>query len=201
MMSILWLHGWSFTPEVWKPLQDLLPEFTHHPISYQGCKTAQEMQQKVSDTIRDLAPDLVVAWSLGATLALGCPWIPRLVVVAGTLRFTDVWPERVLNQMIRQLHQDPERVLNAFRQHIGAPAPTRQELDAWPTDTLIAGLEVLRDTEQTLEPLPELLWIHGEKDPLVKPPAHLSRTDIPEAGHLPMLTHPEMLASLIMRFR
>ena len=198
--TILWLHGWSFTAEVWQALHDLIPEHHHHTLSYQSCSTAQQMVQLVSDTIRQLQPDLIVGWSLGATLAFrqhdlsGTP----VLVLSGTLRFTDTWPARVLNQMIRKLQQTPQQVLHDFRRHLGvSPVLSHLELVEWPIETLSAGLEVLRDTDHSTMRHLRGLWMHGTSDPLMKPPENLPTLNIEGAGHLLMISHPQQIAEQI----
>lgn len=200
MKTILWLHGWSFTAEVWQALHGLLPEHHHHSLSYQSCSTSEQMVSLVSNTIDQLRPDLIVGWSLGATLALrnhelaGTP----VLVLSGTLHFTDIWPARVLNQMIRKLQQTPQEVLHDFRRHIEvSPVLSHQELVEWPIETLAAGLEVLRDTDHSGMEHLNGLWMHGTADPLMKPPAHLPRLDLKGAGHLPMLSHTQQIADQI----
>ncbi|GGJ33052.1 hypothetical protein GCM10008938_19130 [Deinococcus roseus] len=192
------MHGWSFSAEIWQQVHALLPDFEHHTLTYHNCTSAEDFVSLVQTRIAEVQPDVVVGWSLGATLALSC-WKAnptfQVLVLSGSLKFTEVWPARVLQQMVRKLRHDPAKVIQDFWQHIGHEE-VLQTRGLWPTEALIAGLQVLQDTDHSDLTHLHGHWLHGTHDPLMRPPEQLP-FEVLDGGHLLMLTLPQNIAQVL----
>ncbi|PZM63782.1 alpha/beta fold hydrolase [Paenibacillus dendritiformis] len=133
--KLLWIHGWGLSTEVWRPLAEALPMFTHRYVSFGACEPADDLREAVRAPLRQEpdGPWHVVGWSLGGMLAIellaglaagsgqwaGLPRIESALLVGTTLSFADEtgeagWPPRVLARMRRRLAQAPEETLLAF---------------------------------------------------------------------------------------
>ncbi|BAU56433.1 alpha/beta fold hydrolase [Halorhodospira halochloris] len=169
-----------------------------------------------------------LGWSLGGTIAVDM-WrrelpIKALIMIAATPRFcvAEDWSDAVqrsdLEAMIEALGKNPQAVVKRFRSNLAkASSADRQAVRGVGQATqagLAAGLNALleADLRSVLDSLSERevpsLWIGGDRDPLV-PAAALECAAqlaggesciIPEAGHLPHVTHSLTVAELIDDF-
>ncbi|WP_429312663.1 alpha/beta fold hydrolase [Paenibacillus mucilaginosus] len=84
MPSILWVHGWGMSPNIWphaigadiaEPIgqpEALLPGWRHSYFTYEGCSTGEQMVRHLHSRLSEEKPDAVVGWSLGGMLLLRC---------------------------------------------------------------------------------------------------------------------------------
>ena len=206
-LSLLFCHGWAFTPAFWEPLAERLPELAQmrDNAGYFGPAAAPEPR----------APCLAITHSFGTMrlLAAPPPGLVGLVAIAGFDRFaaarefTGVAP-RVLDRMIGAFAQVPETVLADFHALIGSTMPTGKRN----TERLHADLLALRDGDMrycaaTLG-VP-ILSLQGAHDPLLgtgmresvfaAAPRVMRRTH-PLAGHLLPIEDPDWCADAIRAF-
>jgi hypothetical protein len=130
--NILWIHGWGMSSRVWGDVSNLLPGLKHHFFTYAGCDTIDSFHSALLDkllSVGDGTSWTLIGWSLGGMLAIE-QWmngfnnpvaysIHSIIIVAGSLRFANTnrhlgWPERVIDRMRKQLHQDPQMTLQQF---------------------------------------------------------------------------------------
>ena len=209
-----------------------LPGHGHTPLTAAKDFTLESIAQALLAVLPSHA--IYIGWSLGSLLcnfiAAQYPQrVAKLVAIAATPKFTqsNSWrhgvPAEQFERFANDLSINIRVVLEAFlalqvrrtktarttlmtmRQHIFAsPLPH--------PDALAEGLNILRYTDMRLQlkciEVP-LLWVLGERDPLVPITiidelAELSPlseiTVIPGAGHAPFVSHTENFIDVIMTF-
>jgi pimeloyl-[acyl-carrier protein] methyl ester esterase len=182
-----WLHGWSFTPDVWGDVQQQFPNYKHLFIEDPASYVPTE-------------PQILIGWSLGGMQAIELAakyptLITHLITLSSTLQFcsetrTLGWPRRILQRMIDALEADADTVVEQFRQQLGADEDM-MAMEVAEYATLKEGLLYLRDANvenqwQHLQ-LPRL-WLHGENDqicPIAAVPSNIPIKKLPGIGHIP----------------
>ena len=198
--TIVWLHGWATSPDVWRHLAEHFPDCEHHYIDYSDCQEMTDLSAKIQRTLLTLTtPVTLIGWSLGGMLvlehllqseSLQQAGVRSAVIVGATLRFVDRrricgWPEAVLRRMMAQLQTDQaEATLTSFRERVLQPRVSQDTQDSRLATTdftdagLLAGLEYLRVRD--LLPLwelranqfaPAVHWLHGSADVVCPPTA------------------------------
>jgi pimeloyl-[acyl-carrier protein] methyl ester esterase len=186
---IAWLHGWSFTPEVWGDIEAKLPDYKHLYIEDGASYVPTEKQ-------------MLIGWSLGAMqaiqLATNYPkLVTGIILLAGTLQFCSTdrtmgWPTRVIQRMLDACENDASQVVIQFRAQLTTEqtiltAPQADDKD------LMDGLFQLRETDlRDIWPTLQTphLWIHGESDticPVAAIPQDANVVRLPDVGHVPFL--------------
>lgn len=235
---VLW-HGWGMHPAVWDTLVAQLP-LACTGVALPGYAGRPDSPPHELDAWVDAlmapvrAPMTLCGWSLGAMLALRAAQrhpakVDRLVLMAATPRFVQGadWPHGMTPQALAQFTQgvasEPatalKRFMALFNQHdvnqraIGRELARALAVDPLPgVATLVAGLNVLRDTDLRAELArihqPALL-LHGAHDPLMPlagaqwlaaalPQATL--VVLPDAAHAPFLSDTPACAALITQW-
>ncbi len=223
MNQLILLSGWGIDARIWQTLDSHWPagiKISAPDWPGYGGKPALEDPADIEELARVMAGDLPphavwVGWSLGGLLATAlldhlptpCGLVligmgPRFCVDGGISR-------QELGVFRRAFARDPEVAQQHFLrwQLQGEPAPRiahRQLLDLLGATsgaditTLTAGLDQLADLDNgdLLAAPPCPLWrIAGQRDPLLAKTLRDS-TDyrLPDAGHCPMLSRPDLLA-------
>jgi len=190
-MTVAFVHGWGFGPEVWAPVLERLPGVPARRVDLGFFGPA--------DAALDGAT-LAVGHSLGVLWLLAeHPGLP-VVSINGFSRFTategfaeGVAP-RLVERMHRRLGSAPQAVLDDFRARCGA-GPAERTADP---DRLAWGLALL--AEGDARPAVPVAALAGADDPIV-PPA-MAHALFPDArlvagAHLLPLTAPDAVAALI----
>lgn len=251
--TILWIHGWGTSPGVWGHdgtivhIDHELPRYGHAYIDYSGCESSAEFKAIVRDQLLHHEADeyILIGWSFGAMLALEAVMaaegdivaldpnskhrIASVIIVSGTLRFTDTdrtlgWPQKIVARMRSKLAVNRQEVLQQFSRSM--ISPDEQELDwtslihqldtDFSTEGLEAGLTYLLDTDLRARwdayassiNSPSVLWIHGMNDmicpvgamPTMITIASLTEEKLEAAGHLPFLSHSKLFYEHLRRF-
>jgi pimeloyl-[acyl-carrier protein] methyl ester esterase len=207
------LPGWGTGPELLAPL--VPPGAPVAPADWGAARGADDLVPlALAAAARLEGPLAVVAWSLGAMVALEtlpalAGRVARLHLVAPCLCFTEAWPERVLGRMRRRCAEDPAGVREAFARSMAAPGEAVPALAGEaPAAALVAGLDFLAGRAlgaPARVPGCEVRIVHGEADAVV--PARLSlpiagalgaeRLVLPGAGHAPHLTRAAECAAFL----
>jgi len=196
-MSVLFVHGWGFGPEVWDSVRAGLPDVETRALNL-GFFGESDLEAA--------PPTVAVGHSLGVLwLLIRRPeWCGRLVSVNGFPRFlaapdfAGVHP-RFLARMAARLPDDPMGVLNAFRARCGADAT-----EAAPDVARLAeGLDLLRDGEaRGALAGKRVLALAGADDPIV--PAAMTEAAFPRqiirwqpGGHMLPLGAPDAVIDAV----
>ncbi|MDN3523721.1 alpha/beta fold hydrolase [Halomonas sabkhae] len=224
MTSLVLLSGWGCDARIWQPLAPCWPAelevTTPDWPGYAGRPPLADpasLGELATAMAADLPADAVwVGWSLGGLLAgalLDYLPNPRALVLLGIgERF--VQPEGVSAQALADFRHAFERSPDAAREHFlrwqlgGEPDPRRARRDlrqllgtAAPasTETLDAGLDQLArlDNRHRLDTAScPVHRIAGARDPLLAGEVRASADQqIADAGHCPMLSGPQHLAT------
>ncbi|WP_426451036.1 alpha/beta fold hydrolase [Paenibacillus sp. S-38] len=144
---MLWVHGWGMSPIIWphnaeagkgihsvQP-EDLLPGWSHSYFTYEGCRSAVQMLERLHRCLWDERPDAVVGWSLGGMQMLRClveelrsgrqrggrmhGGMPLVILTGTSLRFIDSdrtygWPRRIVERMRARVDAEPGAVAERF---------------------------------------------------------------------------------------
>jgi pimeloyl-[acyl-carrier protein] methyl ester esterase len=154
--SILWLPGWSASPDVWRETIETMPHGAHEVCDFALCEHPGDLLDTARAALIGLrAPVEVVGWSLGAMVALELAGIEperigTLALVSATDRFVGRsdgqkpdgeggWPERILRRMQDRLRQDPVAVLEDFDRRMF----TQAEREAGDDTRWIAGRDAV----------------------------------------------------------
>lgn len=189
--TILWIHGWGMSAEVWRPaVCTYMPEYRHVFFSYAGCDTATDFHLRLQQILQQgEEPWILAGWSMGGMLAVEAAaalqprWqLERLVLIGTTLRFMSEdrglgWPARIIKRMRGQLQQNPQETLQQFRHSMltvqeQEMSAVIKQLDQAQTDfsaaALAEGLRYLQETDlSSIWPQCARLrpiWLHGEQD-------------------------------------
>ncbi|GHE19904.1 alpha/beta fold hydrolase [Halomonas urumqiensis] len=227
MSHLVLLSGWGIDARIWQPLGEHWPAdirvSTPDWPGYGGRKPLSDptdMHALAEAMANDLPSDAVwVGWSLGGLLAAALldhlPAPSALVQLGIGPRFCtpDGVDQEALDAFRRAFARDSQATLAHFRrwQLKGEPSPRHAYRQlatlvdpasplADPA-TLAAGLEQLAslDVSHQLAQAPcPIVRLAGEHDPLLAP-SHRDSADcrINGAGHCPMLSRPERLATLL----
>lgn len=224
MSQLVLLSGWGIDARIWQTLEGHWPagiQVSAPDWPGYGGRPALDAPADIGGLARAMAGDLPpqavwVGWSLGGLLATALldhlPPPRGLVAIGMGPRFCMEGgiSRRALAAFRHAFARDPEAAQRQFLrwQLQGEPAPRiahRQLLDLLgpapvaEIATLGAGLDQLAelDTTDRLATLPCPLWrIAGEGDPLLAQPLRDSAdVRLPDTGHCPMLSRPNLLAS------
>jgi pimeloyl-[acyl-carrier protein] methyl ester esterase len=237
--ELVLLHGWGSGAGIWDVLaRRLAPHFRIHALSLPGygaepVHTARSLRAIVV-AIAQAAPRRcgVIGWSLGGEVALA--WarcaqrqVQRLALIATTPCFTSRpgWPcatsRAVLNEFARFLATDRDGTLARFtaaqakgdaRARRVASVLHQFNVHGAPTDVLLAGLDVLTNTDMrrdlSLMKQPTLV-MHGARDRIVPPAAgRRLAAALPDArfmllracAHAPFVSQPGRVAHVLREF-
>ncbi|MFT4171429.1 MAG: alpha/beta fold hydrolase [Rhodocyclaceae bacterium] len=204
-MSAPWvfLHGWGYLPSVWDSLRAHLDA-----PSYAPALTADDDLTTWADALVDQVPEgaVVVAWSLGALLALQLAArhparTSKLILFGATARFVadDTWPHGLdaptVDAFEDNFRRAPSRTLQRFvalqalhdaRRAQVTDALAASLLDAHHhADSLTRGLRCLAVSDlrpQLAQVSAPTLLIHGEHDALMPiGAAHWLASALPDA--------------------
>lgn len=217
--QLLFVHGWGFGPDVWKPVLKALgqPEACLPDLGYFGA-ASHEAQRQVEALRSGPHPVLAVGHSLGFLwlLARGnWPEGSRFFGInafgrfAAGEEFSQGISPRVLTRMQAGLMRNPAQVVMDFRARCGAgPVPSEMVCK----EVLQEGLTDLRTLDMRpvlsrLTKVPGAVSIlAGEQDSIVSP--DMTRASLPldlpiswqaEGGHMLPQTHPDICAEAIRR--
>lgn len=193
-MRLLFLHGWGFDASLWDGVRRLLApiESVAWDRGYFGAPDARPVA----------GPLLAVGHSLGSLILAADPppGCVGLIAINGFDRFVgeNAVAPQVLGRMQRRFGEAPGEVLDAFRARCGAPVHGRVIDES----TLAADLDRLATADARGTAVPKLV-LHGGADPILSPAmreavfAGAPREELPGAGHLLPLTHPDWCAAQI----
>lgn len=138
------------------------PEAVHHKVDFSQCTKHDELLKTVSHALSMLPePACVIAWSLGAFLALEIAQsvsnrIQSLHLIGVGSQFTHTkefpygWKQRILQRMKVQLEVNPDEVIHYFDQKLFSPAipdahwkQLRKPIP--PVSSLVCGLDYLQE--------------------------------------------------------
>ncbi|SLM64912.1 Biotin synthesis protein BioH. Carboxylesterase [Dickeya aquatica] len=234
------LHGWGMNLQVWNNIVvRLAPHFRLHRVDLPGYGQSQgfgamslaEMTQQVLAQAPERA--IWLGWSLGGLVAsqaaLAAPErVSALITLASSPCFNarEDWPgirPQVLSSFQRLLSDDFNGTIERFlalqtlgTEHARKDARALKEaLSGQPspsTEVLLAGLDILRDTDLRV-PLSSLtlpfLRLYGALDGLVprnvvalmdEQYPHSTSFVIAKAAHAPFISHPEVFVKLVVDF-
>lgn len=206
-MQLLFVHGWGFDAGFWAPVIAHLPDA--------DCVLAERGYFGAPVWPRVDGPCLAITHSFGAMALLAEPpaQCRGLIAINGFDRFCEGdgrpgVPRRVVDRMLARLDRDPAAVLAEFRKRIGAG----DAVDDPVTPRLAADLVAMRDGDMrdaTARLDRPVLAVDGAGDPLLPEAmraaqfdgaARLTRETL-DGGHLLPLTHPQLCAAMIDRFK
>jgi len=236
--DLVLIHGWGFDNRIWKNfILHLEDQWNVTCIDLPGYGAREKLAHADIDQIAsNVEPDIpdnavLFAWSLGGLIAMKLAHsrsdIKGLVLVASSPCFMKKqdWQHGVapaeFNQLLSELSKDKIKTLQTFVGLVamGEEHPRQlikelnEQLESNVPDqeTLISGLEILRDEDLRLA-LAKLHCpvgiIFGENDILVKcttgSAMQASRPDIhaieiSATGHAPFLSHPRETAGALMK--
>jgi pimeloyl-[acyl-carrier protein] methyl ester esterase len=194
--TLLLLHGWGFDAQLWDPLAERLPGYrlVRWDRGYFG-ETAEPAVE---------APVAAIGHSLGAMLlADRISTEMPLIAINGFDRFTGegASPRRIVDRMIARFAQEPDTVLNDFRQRCGAP-PVKRAIFR---ERLADDLALLAWYHSGPTPK-RILALQGGEDPILPPSlrktafAGAARMTRADGGHLLPVTHAAWCAEQIEAF-
>lgn len=231
MPPVILVSGWGFSTRPMEPLAEALQPWPATLVSAgelirRAASSVISPEAALSDLVRaQPEPAVVVAWSLGAMLALqALPHcrgnICHLHLLSVTLRFLqdEDYPcaqtATELAALRRALTRNPAVTLPLFARNAAKPngewLPDPVPADWFDPDapSLCAGLDLLKETDLRGRPLPAVpaTLIHGKDDNLMPinasrlvaaalPGSQLNR--IPNLGHLTPLYFPRIQAGMI----
>ncbi|MCH5585219.1 alpha/beta hydrolase [Shimazuella sp. AN120528] len=127
--SFLWISGWSLTSDMWKPFIKKWPNVHHHSLSFENCKTVEQIEEHAVQIFQKIEhkPVIIIGWSLGAmiTLQLALQYpkqINHLFLIAGVSSFIRTkhhkfgWHELAIKRMKKQLDRDVHQTIRLFDQ-------------------------------------------------------------------------------------
>jgi pimeloyl-[acyl-carrier protein] methyl ester esterase len=193
---LLLLHGWGFDAQLWDALADLLPDYSF--VRWDRGYFGQGAEPPVETLVA------AIGHSLGAMLLADLmPAETPLIAINGFDHFTGegATPRRVVDRMSIRFAQEPDAVLNDFRERCGAP-PAEKRISS---PRLAADLALLASHSARSVPT-RILALHGGQDPIL--PTGLRETAFPDAmrmtradgGHLLPATHAAWCAEQIKAF-
>jgi pimeloyl-ACP methyl ester esterase len=220
---VLFLHGWAMAGNLLAPLAErlgagrrvLTVDLRGHGASAPAATaTLDDHAGDLAEVLegRGLEGAVVVAWSLGAQVAIHAfpalrPRLAGLVLLAGTPRFTvtEGWSHglaaRQVDVLARRFERDPVRTRTRFLSDLLTP-PERDALGdgglaaldgATPAPdpaAALAGLDILAhaDLRPTLSRIDRpLLLVHGAADPICPPGASEAMRDAIPGAELLLL--------------
>lgn len=214
--TFVWLPGWSAAPAVWRREIERWPGADHVAVDFSGCAGHADFPAVAQRAVEDADPPVrVVAWSLGAMVALELAGASTLYLIGASPRFVrdetgeGGWPSRVLRRMHDRLLADRDEVLEAFVRQMFTEAEAQAgHLEAWraayafgwPTAALRAGLDYLSGFSLIAPPEAPAFLLHGAADAIcplagadrlteLLPVCELTAWDA--CGHVPFWTDPE----------
>lgn len=226
MTRLVLLSGWGIDARIWQPLEPFWPtglEISTPDWPGYGQRSPLEMPHDLAGLAEAMAETLPrdavwVGWSLGGLLAsalLNYLHPPRRLVLLGMgPRFCMAGgiSDQELAAFRHAFSRDSQATWSHFLrwQLQGEPTPRRAHqrlrelIDASPgadDATLAAGLTQLADLDVTQHladaPCP-VVRVAGERDPLLAPSLRSCADHrLPKAGHCPMVSCPEALATLL----
>lgn len=239
MTALLLWHGWGMHPAAWDGFTAQLDRPSQTP-PLPGYATTPALAPYTLDALVDTllegqsAPVTLCGWSLGALLALHAAQrhpdkVARLILIGATPSFVQRadWAHGMTPQALAEFTEavarDPatslKRFIALFNQNdVNSRRLGRELAQALATAplpstaTLVAGLDLLRDTDlraQVLTIRQPTLLLHGAHDPLMPlaaaqwlaatlPQAQLAV--LPDAGHAPFLSDAAGCAAWVTEF-
>jgi pimeloyl-[acyl-carrier protein] methyl ester esterase len=188
--KVVLLHGWGYTPAIWRGLSAELPDFS---VSAPDTLSIHACIDTWADAFSATIPDhsLLVGWSLGAMLALvvasrHARKVSGLLLIGVTPRMTrtDNWPHGMeaaaLKNFLQTFEENPKRVERRFlalqllgdRNHKDVSHVLESALCdiAACQQELRNGLDILARTDLLSIPMPVNIPVHilhGENDALM----------------------------------
>lgn len=205
LMQIVLVHGWGFSPEMWKPVQDGLgrPAIALDLGFFGPAKTGLPTGQ----------PLLAVGHSLGLLWLLTHAGLPEGSIVLGINGFTrfsraDDFPvgvmPRVLDRMMKGLERDAVPVLRQFRANCGLSGQETEDFGIPETTRLLDGLSLLQKGDARAQRQRVHAALASRDDAIVS--TAMTEASFPSerigwletGGHLLPLTHPDRCATFIL---
>lgn len=204
MTTLVFVHGWGFTPDFWHPLADRLGEHEHKFVDLGFAGNVQSVED---ENVVYITHSMGMSWVCeNITTCAG------VIAINGFTKFCadDNWPDgmapRLLARMIRQFDRDPARVWCEFMKNCGMEDPVYpQGLDA---SALLDGLRFLqtcdvREGFATLD-CPKLAIAAGQDQIVSEKMSTASFGEdviwYKDGNHLLPLFEPQTLADHIRRF-
>lgn len=209
--SIVFIPGYNFKASIWSSILSSLMDFDIHLLDFPNVSNFNI--EKICEALADHIPDgsTLVGWSLGGLVSMHFSVIKpqkckRLALVSSTPRFMEdtKWPgitEKQLNHatsIFTQLVQYPNTSLSIrtyLKSHIGHSNNGHL--------SLIKKLDARHIYPKISIPV---LNIQGERDAIIplNQMRYFSRFHktivIPQAGHIPFLTHPHIFINELIKF-
>jgi len=204
MTRLVFVHGWGFTPDFWRPLTDMLRDYDHKFVDLGFTGNIEPVDDEAA---------FYITHSMG--LAWVCEHVSKcagIVAINGFTKFCadDDWPNgmapRLLTRMIRQFDRDPARVWCEFMKNCGMEDPVYpQGMDE---QALGTGLRYLQtcDVRKSFAALtcPKLAISAGQDQIVSEKMSTASFGEgviwYKDANHLLPLFEPQALADDIRRF-
>lgn len=225
--SIVFMPGWGFKSSIWDDILASLNMHTVRRLDLPNIKETNDLPIAIKRLSKHIPLNsTIVAWSLSGLIAiLFCHHFPhrcnQLILVASLPKFVSDsnWigiPSTVAKQFQHKAMTDPGLLLKQFLDWVQYPDTSksvRLEIKnhcLTPHAKLIQYLtymfnEDLRDIFNYLQT--RIYLVFGEKDAIVPSQAvnQLNKLNkkllikiVPEAGHIPFLTHKELFTQILM---
>ena len=115
---LVFIHGWGFSSKVFKNFPGLKLELPYHGRSNFRSLNLRALAQEIALTIP--INSILIAWSLGGTLALLIAFfypskVRHLVLLGSTACFNCLWDKRELRGFLFRLRREREGFLKEFR--------------------------------------------------------------------------------------
>ncbi|WP_448583899.1 alpha/beta fold hydrolase [Thermocrinis sp.] len=112
------MHGWGFSSRVFKNLPGIKLELPYHGKSKFKSLTLRLLAKEIASVIPNNS--ILVAWSLGGTLALLIAFfypskVRHLMLLGSTACFSSLWEKRELRGFLLRLRREKEKFLEEFR--------------------------------------------------------------------------------------
>lgn len=166
-MSIFFIGGWATDREQF-------PWFAEHSEFYVPFADfePEDVEKVLHESIRNSSGNILIGWSTGAHIILKfCQNIftefEKVILISPFLRFTDSFPVRIVESMIKGLNVDPDSVVDQFHANCGESGKFKWN---YGTVRLRRGLEFLIDSEidKVDASSGNVILVRGENDKIVR---------------------------------
>lgn len=204
----LWIPGWGMDRAHWGSFPQRWESIQHQYVDFSCCSNPEQFSDIVRQSLGHV--DQVIAWSLGAMVALSVltesSWrMVPLVVLSGSLRFIDEQRTNEAGWMkyMQGVADHPQQTMRHFYEQVWGKRGTVPAC-TWRSESLHAGLAYLGRHDvrhKWAMRSAHTLWLHGSLDRVCGAEGVPDEAMwIARAGHAPFWSHPEACQEAIQQW-